>query len=258
MRLPSLTADQTLGPTSCSYTTKSNRSFVKSSALINAAFGPSKYEWDISEWDVYDENKANEINSGYQRILDNMRKFVREGKDVAKNETISINRKNNLGEKVSATLTFSDNNFEVTKINDKEIDYNYSKNLPKFDAADLPSTLIPASSKNADQNQKDKIKTVLLYLFPEAARSSVIQEAMESAMKNENWTPDTDNGTTVILKNYEPLVKMYQHTCKEVKLDPAHPARQLTCADYCQFVKNNRQPGTPDREAVNKLCKCNL
>jgi hypothetical protein len=194
------------------------------------------------DWTITSHSNAMDKKVGYERMLENMRNFVRHGGAKAKTETITL--KHEVGASPpTTTLTFIDNNFTVTHINGQTISYNYPTKLPQFEPANLPSAY-PASPTAVSLSQK----TELLYLFPEAARSVVLQEAMLEAFRT---------GNAVELAKYSPLVNNYKKTCKKAGVNSDHPERPLTRADYCAYARD-LAPGTPDRNKIDELCNCNL
>lgn len=134
----------------------------------------------------------------------------------------------------------SADNFTVTHINGQAIDYNYA-GLPTFYAADLRGSF-PTGVTAVNAHEKAK----LLYLLPEAARSTVIENAFSAVLRSGGY-----DGVT--LQTYGPLVNNYGHTCAVVPLDPSTPTRPLTAQDYRQYAAT-LAIGTPARGAINALC----
>lgn len=188
-------------------------------------------------WVVTDRSNPMDKVVGYQSMLAAMRSFVRAG-GVAQPIVLSI--KHGVGAAPETTLTMKNDNFEVTSINGHQISYNYAGGLEDFYASGFPSCFpTGATAPTAAQ------KTQLLYMFPEAARSAVIEDAFVDAL--------TNNGS-VKLNSYLPLVKAYQHTCGTggVGLNHHHPPRTLTAADYKLYAATLADR-TPDKIHISAL-----
>jgi hypothetical protein len=236
MRLPSPTASQALGTATKTYTTKKHDTSVKLSGIVSLA-APPNYSWTITQ-----HSNANDKQVGYQGVLNDMRQFVQNGGTVAQKATITINDGIG-GSSGSITLTFTDNNFTVTDINGQAIKYTYPSPLPTFTATNLPSIFTKSPKAVTDSE-----KAQLIYLFSEAARSEVIETAMENAITNSG---------IVNLNTYAPFVHTYGHTCSHVGVNSAHPTRTLKCTDYCAYAAT-LQKGVPDRNDINNICNCKL
>lgn len=189
------------------------------------------------DWTITQHSNAMDKRLGYARVLEEMRDFVRN--NAAGNIQINVHQ-NAPNAAPTTSMTMSANNFTVTQINGNGIHYNYG-NLPTFYGADLP-TAFNSGGVAVDGLQKAK----LLYLFPEAARSTVIEEAFSAAIGSGHGS--------VVLATYACLVNNYGHTCATVGLDPATPARPLAAADYVQYA-NTLADGVPARAQILALCQ---
>lgn len=197
---------------------------------------PTIFEWKINSTDKTD---------GYEQILQSMREFVKNNPpSTDQNATISITAEE-LGYTGSISLLFTKENFEVTRINDHELlNYNYPSNLALFDTTTFPSGY-PEHPHQVSPQQKAQ----LLFLFPEAARSKVIENAMKSALESYD--------DSVELKEYLPLVKNYKNVCQTegVDITCAHPERPLKNDDYCKYAKTLNS-GDSVRDAIFEICSC--
>lgn len=177
---------------------------------------------------------------GYRTVLRDMRAFVLTG-NVVRWEEISIYRDDNPTQmSPRTTVHFSNNNFQVDQINGRPINYNYPIDLPEFDAGAFPYDL-PTQPKEVNANEKPR----LLFLFAEAARSQVIQDKFERAFEHSG---------PLALEPLRVLANSYDDTCKQIHIDPAHPTRPLTCADYLAYAVT-LPAGTPKRDAIQDLCR---
>ncbi len=191
----------------------------------------------MPDWVVTDRSNPMDKVVGYQSMLAAMRTFVRAG-GVAQPIVLTI--KHGVGAAPATTLTMKNDNFEVTSINGHQIAYNYAGGLEDFHASGFPNCF-PTDGTAPTAAQK----TQLLYMFPEAARSAVIEDAFVDALTN---------NASVKLSSFLPLVKAYQHTCGTggVGLNHHHPPRALTAADYKLYAATLADR-TPDRIHINAL-----
>ncbi|ROS05576.1 hypothetical protein EDC56_1113 [Sinobacterium caligoides] len=190
------------------------------------------------DWVVTESSNRMDIKLGFARVLEEMRAYVRT--TLAGTVTINIYHET-YGQEPKTSLTMSANNFEISHINGQVIHYNYV-GLPTFYATDLPGSF-PTGGAPANPVQKAK----LLYLLPEAARSSVLEEKFTEELMR------YDGAGSVTLSDYTCLVNNYSHTCHSVGLNLASLARPLTAIDYRTYAATLAE-GTPDKLAIAARC----
>jgi hypothetical protein len=184
------------------------------------------------DWVITDGSNAMDKVVSYKGVLNAMRQHVALGGNAL---AMPIHIKQGVGANPpTTTLTMTNNNFTVTMINGAGIVYNYVLPLPVLRAADIP-TAFPTGLNAATANQK----AILLYMFPEAARSAVIEAAIIRALE----------GGQVTLGDYAPLVNNYGKTCTQVGVNVNNPARVLVAGDYTAFA-NTLPMDTPDKASI--------
>ncbi|WP_125901010.1 hypothetical protein [Methylobacterium indicum] len=183
-------------------------------------------------WNISIHSNAKDKTIGYEQALREVRDYVRtSGTPNPTNVNIVQISQN---PQVTTSLQMQNTNFQVVSINNQVITYNYANPLPVFLATDIMQSF-PVGAVAASAAQKTK----LLYMFPEAARSSVIESAIKTVIA----------GSDVDLNVLSPLVNAYGHTANLAQVNVNHPQRPLTALDYRNYAAT-LPVGTPDRQRI--------
>ena len=139
-----------------------------------------------------------------------------------------------------ASVRMSSKNFEITHVNEVQLkSYNYGE-LGDCTLGELWAI------NDKIVNPTGAQKAALIFLYAEAARSSLIEKAFTNLLdgKFSNGLP---------LSRLAPLVKNYANSCGQAGIDSDHPDRPLVSADYRKYAMTLDE-GTPSREQILKIC----
>lgn len=189
-------------------------------------------------WNISDNSNAMDLTLAYDGVLQEMRNFVTPVNAPTGQINIDIIQVSK-NPPLTTRLQMRNTNFQVTAINIPLNNYNYTNPAPDLSSDDIPNSF-PVGNKAASDNQKTK----LLYMFPEAARSSVIQKAIKTVLVGHKGKP-----ATLHLRQLSPLVNAYGHTAALANVNINHPARPLTGTDYMNYAQT-LAVGTPDRQLI--------